>query len=118
MAELTDLQWALIAAAAAVYLITCLRVALAVRHIGRRPIVWFFITLFFTAIPATIAFARYRFRALRPRGTAGGSSEASGEGPRRCPHCQAVLTPAPAAGADGLTKCPACGQAIAEEHLS
>ena len=54
-------HWLELVVAGVLYIMISLRVALQVRKIGRRPLPWFFITLFFTAIPAAMLFLWHNF---------------------------------------------------------
>ena len=127
MVGLTNFQWALIACAAVLYLLTCVRVALALRRIRKNPVLWFLITLFFTAIPASLYIACRRFKMLGARG-ASGAGEQREVGPagederraaiRRCRHCGAVITAREEPAPDGLQLCPECKQAIDEDYLA
>ncbi|MBS3734050.1 MAG: hypothetical protein KGY99_03905 [Phycisphaerae bacterium] len=66
MAALTQVQWVLIFALAALYLTTCVRVAVMMRRAGRSPWLWFAATFFLTAIPVTVYIFYLRFRSLSP----------------------------------------------------
>ena len=115
---MTNLQWVLIVAAAVLYLLTCLRVAMSFRRIGRSPILWFLITLFFTAIPPAIymSYLRLRTPARRPRPAE--RVKAGPAGVRRCPHCGKIIPRDRAPGPDGIFTCPDCKQAIHEDQLA
>ncbi|MFW6133492.1 MAG: hypothetical protein ACOC8F_06305 [Planctomycetota bacterium] len=77
MLALTPWQWTLVAALAALYAATCIRVALVMRRAGHNPWAWFVITLLLTAIPATVYLSCLRFKSLRPG--AGGRDTSGGE---------------------------------------
>ena len=128
MPELTSFQLALIVALVGSLLISAIRVARMARQHGRNPRLWFFITLFLTAIPATIVFWRDHLRRIsgknslpsfRERLTDRSATEPLEEEPHidvrvsRCPHCGGVYettdeTPEP------VSTCPKCHMSIKE----
>ena len=122
MYGLSDLHWPLLGLLAGLYLFTCVRVAHQARRIGRNPVAWFFITLFLTAIPATIIFVRDQSSAQRRSGGGGGcANDASGGQERaisRCPHCQYMISPAERDTSAGVTVCPRCELPIDNEELT
>jgi len=113
------------------YVGVCVHVALRARSYGRRPIVWFFITFFCTAIPATIVFWKDQYERLGEgiRGRVPPSvdeeddediaaASQSDDQLVRCPHCG---EPVPVDDLDrsaGLAACPRCGLIINEEHTA
>ncbi len=94
------------------YLVSCARVALAARARGRWAVGWFFITLFFTAIPAAIMFHLDAARAKREGRDPAGEDAAT----LSCPHCERDI--ARSELGKGLPlRCPHCGQAVTRETL-
>ena len=98
-------HFALAGVLAALYVVSCIRVAVSAGRRGRSPAGWFLITFFLTAIPAAIMFHR---TARRVQGDEGDTDvDASlpcpfceeliprGELrkglPLRCPHCDALI---------------------------
>ncbi len=119
MLALTNMQWGLTCLLAILYLFTCARVAAAMKQAGRNPLAWFFITLCLTAVPATIVLWIDRYRSLKsPRESRAEREPRKPPGPRRCPHCQAVIPGELPAGPDGTATCPDCGLTIDEVHLA
>ncbi|MHC4981984.1 MAG: hypothetical protein ACYTF6_02310 [Planctomycetota bacterium] len=126
MCAMTNFQWVLIGCLAGLYLLTCVRVAMSARRLGQNPVLWFFITLFFTAIPAAIFTSYHRIKTIRPRARgnywADKTSEPSGrdgaEAIRRCRHCGEIITGQGEELPDGTPTCPKCGQTIDEEHFA
>ncbi len=129
MLELTPLQIGLIAALAVSLLVSAVRVSRMAKQYGRNPRVWFFITLFLTAIPATIFFWREHLRRIsardslpssRRRGSDLSNVESAGEEPRlggrarRCPHCGGVLETTSESAVEALNTCPNCHMTIEE----
>lgn len=117
-----EYRWLLIAALVASLAISAIRMATFAGRVGRRPWVWFFVSLFFTALPATIVFWRDRAKNLSA-GYARNDNNArhvqknrrpDGEVARRektagcCPHCGAILDAADQAGGE----CPRCRMSI------
>ena len=122
MYGLSDLHWPLLGLLAGLYLLTCVRVAYQARRIGRSPVAWFFITLFLTAIPATIIFVRDQSAVQGPsRAGKGRANDASRPQERaivRCPHCQYVIGRAERDASAGVTSCPRCELPIDNEELT
>ncbi len=54
-------HWPAVLVAGAFYVFMSVRIALQVKKIGRGPLRWFFITLFFTGIPAGVLFLWHNF---------------------------------------------------------
>ena len=121
----------LLAALALAYVGVCVHVALRARSYGRRPVVWFAITFFCTAIPATIVFWKDQYQMLgkgiRDRepdsideeddeDTAGAAHEA--DKLARCPHCGQPVSTDELDRSAGLAACPRCGLIINEEHTA
>lgn len=120
MIALTNIQWLLLTALAGMYLVTCYRVSRWARQTGRRPVLWFFVTLLCTAIPAAIIDHLDRLRASRPPEDSPErdepeKNESTGD-LRCCPHCGARSEAA--TGPDSVSVCPNCGMTRQEEHLA
>ena len=122
MLGFSTIQWMLVAALAVLYLVTCLRVARQMRRIGRSPVRWFFITLLFTAIPASICFLWDNFSWLRGgRGRTGGAGPAPAGGDQRtirCRRCRKPISAAELQTAPPPKTCPHCGALLDEEFLA
>ena len=129
MLKLTPLQIGLIAALAVSLLVSAVRVSRMAKQYGRNPRRWFFITLFLTAIPATIVFWRDHLRRIsarnflpssRRRGSDLSDVEPAGEGPRpgggvrRCPHCGGVLETTSESAVEAPNTCSNCHMTIEE----
>ena len=104
--------------AAVLYVIMSVRVARQMRRLGRSPVRWFFITLFFTAIPASMVFLWHNFGWMfrRREAPSGGEEEEHGE-MVRCPRCFSRVAAAEIAPAEGAETCPRCGSLMDEELL-
>ncbi|MFP3937222.1 MAG: hypothetical protein ACLFVW_02690 [Phycisphaerae bacterium] len=89
------IHWILLGVLALLYVVSCARVGMRMAAIGRNGVMWFFITMFLTFIPALVI--------LRRRSKAAASSRMFSD-VRRCPHCGEVLTGADAYG----DRCPSC----------
>jgi hypothetical protein len=103
--DLTVVHWILLGMLAVMYVLSCVRVAMRMHAIGRSGVMWFFITLCLTFVPALIVLRR-RSRAML---TARMFTDA-----RRCPHCSGVLTGEGAA--DG--RCPHCNMPLREGDVA
>ncbi|MGC9454975.1 MAG: hypothetical protein ACP5HU_08920 [Phycisphaerae bacterium] len=89
------IHWILLVLLAFLYVVSCVRVAMRMAAVGRNGVMWFFITMFLTFLPALIILKRRSKAAAAPRMF----TEA-----RRCPHCGEVLS-----GADAYSdRCPRC----------
>ena len=123
MLALAPVQWFLIAALAMLYVITCIRVAVQMRRIGKNPAVWFFVTFFFTAIPASVVFLWRNFVWLRRRqGPAdrrlhGEEDRDDDRATLRCPRCRRRISLVEVQSAGGVKTCPRCGSLLDEELL-
>ncbi len=125
MIALTKLQWVLIAALAGVYLIACLRVSRWARATGRRPVLWFLIALFCTALPAAVIqhidAVRASGRRTTPKaGRADAASRENSSAPALCPHCgvRAEVGGPSANEPDRPPVCPNCGMLLEEGRLA
>jgi len=109
--------------------VSAFRISRMAPHYGRRRVVWFFISLFFTAIPATLVFWRDYARSVSARDSLPSlgrrlkkTREArSGDSPERCPHCGEFLTPMlETDGADRnvIKKCPNCKMKLDGEDFA
>ena len=127
-------------------IVSAFRISRMAPHYGRRRVVWFFISLFFTAIPATLVFWRDYARSMSARDslpglgrrlkkTRGAPSE---DPPARCPHCGEFFPPADDNGennGDGvdrdvignndnggsrsvIEKCPNCKMELDGKHFA
>jgi hypothetical protein len=99
------IHWILLCVLAVMYVLSCARVAMRMQAIGRSGVLWFFITLFLTFLPALIVLRR-RSRAMP---TARMFTDA-----RRCPHCSEVLTGEEASG----RRCPRCKMPLGEGDVA
>ena len=90
----------------------------SLRRLGRSPVRWFFITFFFTAIPASFVFLWHNFGWVFRRRAAPspGDEEEHGE-MVRCPRCFRRVATAELDTTEGLTTCPRCGSLMEEELL-
>jgi len=109
-----EFRWLLIAALVLSLTVSAFRMARMAGRLGRRPWAWFFISLFFTALPATVVFWRDRAKRISAgyarkddepaaRGTAERSRPVGG-----CPHCGAILDSADRAAGE----CPRCRMSL------
>ncbi|MBN1556084.1 MAG: hypothetical protein JXA11_15185 [Phycisphaerae bacterium] len=110
----------LIAAFVAALIISAFRMARIAGRIGRSRWVWFFISLFFTAIPATVVFWHDRMKSISA-GYSQNDDDTKSPGKKkspavagRCPHCGAILTVADRAAG----KCPRCKMILEEGHYA
>ena len=108
MAAMSNFQWVLMALLGVLYVVLCVRVAIRVGKAGHSAVMWFFITLIFTAIPAYLLVLR---RWMRRAG-----AEANQSSPRRCRHCGGLLVDPPSDGQGAV--CPHCGMSLDTEHLA
>jgi len=135
----------LLAALMLAYVAVCVHVALRARSYGRRPVVWFFITFFCTAIPATIVFRRDQYdkpggrvvheeivgadeddddedadgAAQDTEALRGSQRDESRRGaPGRCPHCGHLVSADELDRSAGLAICPRCGLVVNKEHTA
>jgi len=113
----------LIAALVVLYVITCVRVAIHMRRLRRSPVRWFFITFFFTAIPASVVFLWHNFAWLR-RGKGAAPRRSQDSSPRddarsalRCPRCRRWISLAELPPITAPSTCPHCGSLLDEEPL-
>lgn len=115
-----EFRWLLIAALVLSLTISAFRMARMAGRLGRRPWVWFFISLFFTALPATAVFWRDRAKRISAgyarkddesvaRRTAERSRPVGG-----CPHCGAIFDAADRAAGE----CPRCRMKLDEGHYA
>ncbi len=111
-------QWLAVALLAGVYLLTCLRVAIAMGRAGGNRLLWFLVTLLATALPAMIVLWRRRIRPVRaspPSGRIPPRPRRTGPGiqVRLCPRCRQLLHPEELSG-PGPVHCPTCHTLIEE----
>lgn len=114
-----DLRILLIAALAASLTFSAFRIAKIAKLLGRSPWVWFFISLFLTALPATIVFWHDR-----AKGVSAGYADNNNENDDRladdpptvgrCPHCGEILDAADRAAG----QCPHCNMTLDEGHYA
>lgn len=117
MLALTRNQWLQLALVwAAISLISACRMVLWARRTGRSTVTWFFITLFFTAIPAAVASLCDRFGWLFSRDSRG--DQPAHYALSRCPHCRRLLDPPGTAADGGPETCSHCGMLIDEDTLA
>jgi len=118
------LQWVFVALAGVLYVVMSVRVALQMRRIGRRPVRWFFITFFFTAIPSAVVLLRHRFAWLFRKDSR--TARRSGDRPpdvargagRACPHCGLRIDLDEPAAPSGVRTCPRCRMILDENYLA
>ena len=119
-------------------IVSAFRISRMAPHYGRRRIVWFFISLFFTAIPATLVFWRDYARSVsaseslpalgrRLKKTRSTRRESP---PERCPHCGEFFTSThndddiedgdDSDGGDGVDnkRCPNCKMKLDRKHFA
>jgi hypothetical protein len=125
MIALTELQWVLIAALGGTYLFACFRVSRWAGATGRRPVLWFLIALFCTALPAAVIrhidAIRASGRRTRPKGQrTDATSRESSPAPALCPHCglRAEVGGPSADEPDVPPVCPNCGMLLEEGRLA
>ena len=107
------------------------RISKMAPHYGRRRAVWFFISLFFTAIPATLVFWRDYVRSISARDALPDlgrrlkkKHRTPSENPSdRCPHCGNFLTPLQNNNLnddenDGIKRCPNCKMILDGKHFA
>ena len=61
MPEMTNLQWGLIIVAAILYVGLSARIARRMKRLGHNGVLWFFVSVLFTAIPASFVFLWHEF---------------------------------------------------------
>jgi hypothetical protein len=116
-----DFRWVALAILVLLYVLTSARVARQLHRTGHNGILWFLITLIFTAIPASIVLARdHRKQAETdggpPTPDAGRDGTAS---LARCRHCGGPLDLGePIAADEQIKTCPHCGMGLDEGHLA
>ncbi len=100
-------------------LISAFRVLAQFRRMGRRraAFFWFIITLLFSAIPYLALGIYYRARWII-KGDEGDNEDASADAPRRCPHCQALLTADDTQPPGRPKTCSRCGMALREDDVA
>jgi len=112
---LSNYQWAAICLLAILYLLISARVAWRMGKLGHNTALWFLLTVFLTAVPATIVYWYHGYRRLQP-GERGQLGRSASPPPRRCPRCGEILPPG---GPDGAPpRCPRCGSQSDEVHLA
>ena len=110
MIALAELTWAVIGVAAVLYIAMSVRIARTMGRAGYNPIMWFFINVAATAIPAMIVLLHYRSIWTGSRFP---------DRTRRCRHCNALLPPhLDRTEPYGIAECPSCGMKLDEEHLA
>ncbi len=129
MPKFTSIQIALIAVLVGSLLISAIRVARMARQYDRNPRLWFFITLFLTAIPATIVFWRDHLRRISgsdslPSFRRRLAKESDIEPPEeksqpgaqlsRCPHCGAVYETTGESAIEPVSTCSKCHMSLKE----
>ncbi|MFP4106704.1 MAG: hypothetical protein ACLFVU_11515 [Phycisphaerae bacterium] len=107
MTEINEFYWAFLVVAAVLYVIATFRMALAAKRHGRSPVLWFFISLFFTALPATYVFHKDHVRQLKEFRESQAKKFA-----------EFAPKTMPPAGSDGeLRVCPHCGQHFSASEI-
>jgi hypothetical protein len=113
----TWLHWALVGLMAALYVLSCFRLAWTVRRNGRNPWGWFLITLLGTPIPVAIVLHRDAMKAKADLARAHGARSIRPDEARACPHCRQLLPPADRVPG-GLERCPFCNERIDPRYLA
>lgn len=128
--QLTSTQAMLIVALAISLTYTAVRMARMAKSLGRNPRLWFFISLFCSALPAMIVFwadARNRVRAeaslasfaRRKRRREQRQARPKQIPTTQCPHCGEFFTSADKADkTDIADRCPHCKQPRQQETLA
>jgi hypothetical protein len=118
--DLNYFQWAMLAVLAAMYVLSCVRMAVRARNHGRSVAAWFFLTLFFTAIPAAIVFHRDFARGrVAPKDADSASGTSSGPAAmRRCPHCGKRIFASEISVRGPVSKCPNCNGPLSEDRFA
>lgn len=133
--KIQPLTIALALALVGALVVSAFRISKMAPQYGRRRVVWFFISLFFTAIPATLVFWRDYARSISAREslpTLGRRfKKTNGTRPDnptdRCPHCGVFLTSNfttadidddNGGDRDGIKRCPNCKMALDREYLA
>jgi len=115
------LGWTCLALVAGLYVSASVRIARHMGRLGRRPWVWFFITLLLTALPAAVVMLRGGSpRDKRPTAPqTGEATESAGAGPpaARCPHCGGILDAAERRDQTPRL-CPRCRLPLEEGRLA
>ncbi|MCD4825540.1 MAG: hypothetical protein K8S55_13165 [Phycisphaerae bacterium] len=111
MLALTSIQIVLLAALGVSWIVTTFRVARMAKAYGRRPVVWFFITFFFSAIPATIVFWIDSMRNVSATDSLP-SRRRMASRKRRCPQCGEIYL------ADETDQCPNCKMPSDSEDMA
>lgn len=107
----------LLALLGALYVLSCVRISLAMRRTRRSAVLWFLVTLLGTPIPAMVALWQDSVRELRRRRRGRGAATRR-RTPQRCPHCgeQFSAGNGEAGGAPGT--CPHCHMPIDKKGLA
>ncbi len=124
----------LLLALVAALVVSAVRISMMAPRYNRRRWVWFVISLFFTAIPATIVFWHDYYRSISGRETLPSlnrrlrkNRSSQPHAPTdRCPHCGEILTPdavlqsdnAPEIDRTVIKKCPHCNMNLDKEHFA
>jgi hypothetical protein len=103
--------------------VSAFRISKMAPQYGRRRVVWFFISLFFTAIPATLVFWRDYTRSISARESLTSlgrrlkktDSTGSDNPTDRCPHCGEFLS---TKYETDIEKCPNCKMKLDRKYLA
>lgn len=110
--------------------ISAFRISRMAPQYGRRRMLWFFISLFFTAIPATLIFWRDYARGMSARESLPSlgrrlkktHSTRHEDPPEHCQHCGEFLTPDDIEDNNGnrgvIKKCRNCKMKLDREHFA
>jgi hypothetical protein len=121
MFEWNRFEWAIFSVIAGLYVFSCFRMAIQARKHGRSVTAWFFITLFFTAIPASIVFFRDSVRQLRASldaEIAPPQNSPPPAGMKRCPHCGQRFQPDELFAAGPDQACPNCRMSMNKDRFA
>ena len=117
MLALNEVQWAMLGILVALYVLSCVRIAVRAARLGKSGVRWFFITFFGPAVPAMIRVQRYYVEQQQKELADRKAAAAGPLGARRCPHCGGLLDLGDG-GASGVRTCPTCRLPLDETDLA
>jgi uncharacterized paraquat-inducible protein A len=110
------LVWPAIIVLVLLHVFISARMAFIAGQLGRSRLRWFLLTLFLTAIPASIVLRRVRDELLAKQAAAGEEEPpAVPKGFLRCPHCRRLIQPKELDAAAPVRTCPRCGLRMEED---